>query len=265
MKPFFVSVPHAGEEIPSETPWLKQLPETVLMCDVDRYVDQLYRPAIEALKIPFVVTRWHRFVVDLNRFPEDVDVDSVEGSTNPVGTFPRGFYWSVTTKGERVLPKPLSQVLHQQLVEKYFRPFHQEVERVYGQFKTQGAAKVFHVDAHSMPSKGTKAHRDPGETRAQIVVSDCSGKSCEPWFRDLVVESYRRAGFGVAVNWPYLGGRVTETYGHPDRGQNAIQVEMSRALYMDEVTKQLRREVMPQVQLQLQQALRFIYTEIPAF
>ncbi|MCB0384153.1 MAG: N-formylglutamate amidohydrolase, partial [Bdellovibrionales bacterium] len=233
--------------------------------DVDRYVDLLYRPAADELALPFVVARWHRYVVDLNRLPEDVDEESVIGSANPAGTFPRGLHWTLTTKGDRLLPQAISQQAHEQLVKRYFRPFHQEVERVYGDFRQKGAKKVYHLDAHSMPSKGTKAHRDPGETRAEIVVSDVSGTSCEPWFLDLVVESYKSAGFQVAVNWPYLGGRVTQTYGHPDRGQHAIQVEMNRAIYMDEDTKQLLSSNLVPVQSKVKTAVQSIYAEIPEF
>ena len=265
MKPFFVSVPHSGEEVPADTPWLHGLSEPHLMRDVDRFVDLLYRPAIDELDIPFVVAQWHRYVVDLNRLPEDVDEDSVIGSPNPSGTFPRGLHWTVTTTGEALLSNPMSQELHEQLVKRYFRPFHQEVESVYAGFRQKGATKVYHLDAHSMPSKGTEAHRDPGETRAEIVVSDVNGTSCEAWFLDLVVGSYQQAGFKVAVNWPYMGGRVTQTYGHPDRGQHAIQVEMSRAIYMDEVTKQLVTANLVSVQSQVKAALQSIYAEIPEF
>ena len=86
---------------------------------------------------------------------------------------------------------------------------------------------------------GTRMHRDPGERRADIVVSDCLGKSCDPHFRDLVIAAYTISGFKVGYNWPYMGGRVTEQYGHPSKGQHAIQVELNRALYMDEKTKKL--------------------------
>lgn len=70
--PFFISIPHSGEKIPDQTPWLNQLPEALLMSDVDRYVDRLYKPTLEELKIPFETTVWHRYAVDLNRIPEDI-------------------------------------------------------------------------------------------------------------------------------------------------------------------------------------------------
>lgn len=234
---FFVTIPHSGEIVPEEATWLKGLPEIILMCDVDRYVDKIYAPLLEKMDIPFVSTPWHRYVVDLNRFATDVDESTVEGSSHPKGSFNRGLLWSVTTKGDTLMNRPITQALHSTLVEKYFDPFHEKVRSRYQNFKNLGAEVIYHIDAHSMPSVGTSMHRDPGQTRADVVVSDCSGKSCPSNFKDLVISSYEKAGFSVAYNWPYVGGRITEQYGQPDKGQYAIQVELSRSQYMDEFSK----------------------------
>lgn len=258
MRPFFISIPHAGERIPDEASWLKPLPETVLMCDVDRYVDQLYAPAIRSLGLPSVVTETHRYVVDLNRVPEDIDQDSVEGSKNPPGSFTHGYHWSKTMTEIILMKKPISQKLHEDWTIKFFTPFHAEIKKQFAQFKTAGFDKVYHLDAHSMPSKGTAGHRDPGQVRAQIVVSDQDGKSCDARYKDLVIESYQRVGFEVAYNWPYKGGRITETYGQPQLGQHTLQVEMNRALYMDEFSKQ-KTEDFELTQKKIVQALSFIY------
>jgi N-formylglutamate deformylase len=263
MKAFFVSIPHSGEQVPPEVEWLHGLTEAVLMCDVDRYVDRLYEDTLNQMKIPFVKTPWHRFVVDLNRLAEDVDQDSVEGSKNPSGKFPMGLHWRVTTQGTVLFHKPLSADFHNQLVKKYFEPFHAQVRAQYEKFRAQGAKTVFQLDAHSMPSMGTKMHRDPGERRADIVVSDCEGVSCDTWYKDLVMSAYKETGLNVAYNWPYMGGRVTQTYGHPEKGQQAIQVEINRDLYMDEINKQWLPEKAQKLQGQLRQAIQTIYQRIP--
>ena len=255
MIPFFVSVPHSGEEIPPEATWLKGMPEPKLMCDVDRFVDQLYRPATVGLSIPMIVARWHRYVVDLNRLPADVDASTVAGHSNPAGRFSRGFHWQITTTREVLMPKPITQELHRSFVAKYFEPFHKEVQAQFDAFKEQGAMSVYQIDAHSMPSVGTDEHRDPGQTRPHIVVSDVKGTSCSAAFKDLVIESYRKAGFDVGYNWPYLGGRITETYGRPADGQHSIQVEMSRALYMDEKSKKILPARAEKVKEQVTRAL----------
>lgn len=263
MKAFFISIPHSGERVPAEATWLHGLPEPILMCDADRYVDRLYQPVVDSLKLGLVTTQWHRYAVDLNRLAEDVDADSVEGSANASGKFTSGLHWVKTTRGQKIMPKPITKALHEQLVARYFEPFHDDVRDIYGFFRERGAKKIYHLDAHSMPSKGTSAHRDPGQTRAAIVVSDCEGKSCEAWYKDLVCEAYAQAGLEVAYNWPYLGGRVTETYGKPAEGQHAIQVEINRDLYMDEETKAWIPQKAKELSAKLASAVRMIHQRLP--
>ncbi len=257
-RPLFISIPHSGEKLPPEVSWLQGLPEPLLMCDVDRYVDRLYAPAVEELELPWIVAQWHRYVVDLNRLPEDIDQDAVEGAPHPSGRFPTGLHWSVTTKGDRLIAQPMPMSLHRELVDKYFWPFHHQVEAMYKSFREQGYTDIYHLDAHSMPSQGTAAHRDPGQLRADIVISDVDGTSCRSEFKDLVLEAFRHTGLKVAYNWPYKGGRLTQTYGRPGLGQHCIQVEINRALYMNEVSKQWLGPQAETLQVQLRRALKEI-------
>jgi N-formylglutamate deformylase len=261
--PLFVTIPHSGEKVPEFCTWLHGLPEEILMCDVDRFVDRLYEPSLKEQGLPFLKTDWHRYAADLNRIPGDIDQDSVEGNNNPSGSNDRGFHWVVTTYNHRLMPKPMPLSEHQKLVQLIYEPFHESVRNQYEKLFSAGHRNVYHIDAHSMPSKGTKMHRDPGETRADIVVSDCKGKSCDPEFVDLVISSYARAGFKVAYNWPYFGGRVSEQYGAPAAGKQALQVEMNRALYMDEITKKWLPEKAEKVQRQLSLALERIRKALP--
>lgn len=260
--PFFVTMPHSGEKVPDICTWLKDLPEPVLMCDVDRYIDLLYEGNLNSFNIPYHKTEWHRYAVDLNRIPEDVDCSSVEGSLNTAGSFNRGFHWVVTTQNDQLMKAPISFKMHEELRGMIFEPFHAKVRDIYKDFFDKGHESVFHIDAHSMPSLGTKMHRDPGEKRADIVISDSLGKSCHPKFRDLVIAAYVTAGFKVGYNWPYLGGRLTEQYGQPEAGQHVIQVEINRELYMDEVTKQILPSHQD-VQKKIALALRYIHSELP--
>lgn len=256
--PLLVTIPHSGEKIPPQTPWLKTLPEEILMCDVDRYVDFLYEPALHKLQIPYVKTEWHRYAADLNRIPEDVDASSVAGNVNPAGTHSRGFHWVMTTYKQALMKEPMSLDIHNELVKLVYEPFHHNIRKLYQDFHQKGFTKTFHIDAHSMPSVGTSEHRDPGEGRADIVISDSKGKSCDPKFKDLVIAAYVTAGFKVGYNWPYFGGRVTEQYGDPRRDQHTLQVEMNRALYMDEKTKKLKPDEAKKMQEKVLSALSYV-------
>jgi N-formylglutamate amidohydrolase len=278
-RPLLVTIPHSGERVPPEATWLHGLPEVLLMYDVDRYVDRLYEPALRELALPSVQTEWHRYAIDLNRFADDVDCDSVAGHKNASGRFSRGLHWVITTAGERLMSHPMPQAVHDTLVQKYFEPFHAEVRAALDVLRRQAARSsvvhaqfardpargplsdhtdaqaVYHIDAHSMPSVGTREHRDPGERRADVVISDCNGKSCSTEFLNIVTDAYRSVGFTTAYNWPYMGGRVTEAYGRPDLGVHSIQVELNRALYMNEQTKQLNIAALATLQEKLKGAL----------
>ena len=272
MKNFFVSIPHSGEEVPTEASWLKSLREEVLMCDVDRFVDRIYLPSLQELNIPCIIAKWHRYAVDLNRFPSDIDKNSVEMPLDLVDSkkhafqslgHPRGFHWSVTTKRHKLLKAPMSFETHQKLVKKCFLPYHEALSKKMKELQKKNESKkknkILLLDAHSMPSLGTEAHRDPGHLRAEIVVSDREGKSAEKNFTHLVIEAYKNAGFEVVLNWPYQGGRIIETYGKPKEGQNAIQVELNRNLYMDEKTRRLRsQETLRDIQGKIKKALHWI-------
>ncbi len=236
MSLLFVTFPHTGEEIPPQAPWLKGLPENILMCDVDRFVDRLYEPVIQKEQIPFVKTKWHRYAGDLNRLPDDVDAAAVQDHKNPRGQYPRGFHWTLTTTNVALMKEPMPLGVHSELVEFIYNPFHAEIQN-YHLKQLQKKTNVFHLDLHSMPSLGTIQHRDPGELRADVVISDQMGKSCSKEFRDLVLTSYLEAGFKVALNWPYYGGRITEQYGNPNQNIHVLQVELNRSLYMDEISK----------------------------
>jgi len=262
--PFFVTIPHSGEKVPDFCTWLQGLPEETLMCDVDRYVDRLYEPALQSLQIPWIKTEWHRYAADLNRIPEDVDAGSVQGNSTKVGTHSRGFHWVVTTTSLPLMKEPMPLEMHQKLVKLVYEPFHQKIRETYQNFESQGARKIFHLDAHSMPSVGTKMHRDPGEQRADIVISDCLGKSGQKEFINLVIAAYVKAGFKVGYNWPYVGGRVSEQYGEPQKGHHTVQVEISRSLYMDETTKKWKPEEAQLAAEKIQKALQAIRQNLPS-
>ena len=255
-----ITLPHSGERIPEACFWLQNLEARVLLRDVDRFVDQLYLPVIDQFKIPYVSTQWHRYAADLNRQPQDIDQDSVIGATLPSGKMSRGFHWVKTTLGEVLMESPIDQATHQGLVELIYYPFHSNIHELIKPDKETGR-DVWHLDLHSMPSVGTSEHRDPGEHRADIVVSDNRGKSADSKFVDLVIAAYVRAGFKVGYNWPYYGGRITEAYGNPKANHHTVQVELNRKLYMDEATKE-KNATYGETQKKLSHAIEIVRREV---
>jgi N-formylglutamate deformylase len=231
-----ITIPHSGERIPRETPWLHALPPEVLLLDIDRFVDRLYAPAIGRLKIVSVTTDTHRYAVDLNRAPADVDSSTVVGAPLPPGTHPKGFHWAVSTQGHPILTSPISKELHELLVLRYHDPFHERVARALSEMDP--AREIYHLDCHSMPSRGTRAHADEGARRPDVVLSDFDGRSARPEFLAVLKAAFESEGLQVSVNWPYKGGKITQRYGQPRTGHHTLQIELNRALYMDESTRE---------------------------
>ena len=259
----FTSIPHSGEEIPPEAPWLNSLPTETLLRDVDRFVDELYIPALKEFGVPYVSSKTHRYALDLNRHESDVDCESVLGNKNPQGTHPRGLHWRVTTFDELLLPRAMSQLTHETLIQKYSRPFHEKIETIYSDFTTAGHSMIFHLDLHSMPSKGTGMHKDPGETRAEVVISDFNEKSAHLSYRKLLVSAFENVGLKVAINWPYIGGGITQRYGAPALGRHCLQIELNRSLYMNEVTKAKKPVEFTELQKKLREVMREVKKELP--
>jgi N-formylglutamate amidohydrolase len=102
-----------------------------------------------------------------------------------------------------------------------------------------------------MPSSGTAAHADSGAQRADVVLSDFEGKSSRPDFLDCLKQSFESEGLRVSINWPYKGGRITQRYGNPARHHHTVQIELNRALYMNEGTRAALSPEFSELQLTL--------------
>jgi N-formylglutamate amidohydrolase len=87
------------------------------------------------------------------------------------------------------------------------------------------------IDCHSMPSN---IRGGPTRVRPDFVLGDRFGASCMPELTNCVAETLEELGYTVCRNKPYAGGFITEHYGRPARGLHALQIEVNRALYMDE-------------------------------
>jgi N-formylglutamate deformylase len=239
--PVIVEVPHAGLTIPAPLRADILADENAIGRDADLHVDALYASAPEA-GAALLTARLSRYVVDLNRAPDDIDLDTEKpraaangsGSARPASGQPRGVVWKVTTEGRPVLRRPLDRAGLQQRLEAYHAPYHDalraELERTRSRF---GYAVL--VAGHSMPSTVRRGAREV-ERRADVVPGSLGGTSADRRVIDLVDAHFRSAGLSVRHDDPYRGGFTTAHYGRPADGWHAIQIELNRALYMDEAT-----------------------------
>jgi len=117
-----------------------------------------------------------------------------------------------------------------QRIESLYKPYHRTLRKVFTRVHREFGAAVL-IDCHSMPSAtGAKDDRP----RADVVLGDRYGTSCVGVVAETIEATLRSLGYVVSRNKPYAGGFITEHYGNPSAGLHAIQLELNRALYMDE-------------------------------
>jgi N-formylglutamate deformylase len=87
-----------------------------------------------------------------------------------------------------------------------------------------------------MPAIGDTLADDPGRLRADFVLGDRDGTTCEPAFTQLVADTARGLGYTVAINDPYKGVELVRKHGRPAENRHSLQIELKRTLYMDEET-----------------------------
>jgi N-formylglutamate amidohydrolase len=231
-----VEVPHAGLEVPSEiVPSIDAPPDGVLR-DSDLYVDELYAEAPQR-GASMLVAHVSRYVVDLNRAADDVDLDTVPDHPAPRGVQPRGVVWRMTTDGRSLLRRPLTFAELEQRLARFHRPYHAALRGELTRLRARFGYAVL-LAAHSMPSTGRVVTTGKLVRRADVVPGTRGGTTADRRVLELVDAHFRDAGLSVRHDDPYRGGYATAHYGRPREGWHAIQIELNRALYVDEATSQ---------------------------
>ena len=234
--PLVVEIPHAGLE--SAAPFLEPLaaPARSLARDADLYVDGLYADAPDE-GATMLVARTSRYVIDVNRGEGDVDAEVVEGARADVRLH-HGLVWRTTSDGEPALSRRLSPRELQERLDLVWRPYHRELAAIVDQKRARFGIAVI-LAAHSMPSIDRGPRRDAIESvrsRADVVPGTRGRRSAAARFIDGVEEHAVAQGWTVRHDDPYAGGFTTQHYGRPSESVHAVQVELSRRLYLDEMT-----------------------------
>jgi N-formylglutamate amidohydrolase len=230
--PVVVEVPHAGLEIPDALRGPTRPSDADVRGDADFAVDDLWRGA-PGRGASLLVARLSRYVCDLNRHPDDVDGESVADHPSPRRRSPRGFVWHANTDGAPALERPLRIDEWRARRDQVWRPYHDALRRLLDEARARHGFALL-VAAHSMPSIGRAMNADPGRTRADVVPGVRGGTSCAPAVLGCVTAAFQARGLRVSIDDPYRGGWTTSHYGRPAGSVHAIQIELSRALYMDE-------------------------------
>ena len=249
--PVLVEVPHSGLQVPPEVESEIDATPSAMLRDSDIYVDQLYQNAPEN-GATLLVSRVSRYVVDLNRGPDDVDSAAVPRHPKGRHIPARGVVWRARTDGTPLLRAPLTVQQFTRRLELFYEPYHRTLREVASQIREQHGRVVI-VAAHSMPSSGRRM-LGGGEVRRADVVPGTRGRStADGRIIDLIDSHFREAGLSVKHDDPYRGGWTTSSYGAPQRGQHAVQIELNRALYVDEHTSEIKPRDFAQLQTVLDQ------------
>ncbi len=244
--PVLVEVPHAGLAVPDAVRDQIVASSWAVLRDADPYVDELCAEA-PSEGATLLVSKVSRYVIDLNRAPDDVDAETVPDHPSPRAIQPRGVVWRLTTDGRPALRRPLSYAELEARLRTFHRPYHDtlraQLERLRDRF---GFALL--VAGHSMPSVGRSGHVDSGIRRADVVPGTRNRTTADARVIDVVDAHFRAAGLTVRHDDPYRGGWSTSHYGRPAERLHAIQIEINRALYMDETTGEPLPEPMTRVQ-----------------
>lgn len=235
---FFLNAPHSGEFFPSSFLERSQLSRDSLRKASDLYVDQLVMPAVEA-GVPLMRATLPRSYLDLNREPFELDPRLIAGPlpidantrslrvAGGLGTIPR-----VIGDQVEIYAGKLSIEEAMQRIEYVYVPYHLRLGRELAARHARHGHVVL-IDLHSMPSLSAGRGSRP---LPDIILGDRFGGSCLPALTERLEELARGMGLRVERNQPYAGGYITEHYGRPMFGWHAVQIEINRALYMDEAS-----------------------------
>lgn len=221
--PMLLSMPHVGTDIPDEVADALA-PCARVLADTDWHLVQLYDFA-DALGLSVLSARWSRYVVDLNRPPEDSNLYPGMDTTGlcPVDTFGRESLY---------LPgRAPDQDEVQRRLQRYWRPYHEQLRAELDRLLALHG-RVLLWDAHSIASVVPRFFEG---RLPDLNFGTAEGKSCAPGLQAAVVDTANADGrFTVAVNGRFKGGYITRHYGQPHHKVHAIQLEMCQCLYMDE-------------------------------
>ena len=242
--PFIFNSPHSGRTYPSAFLAASRLTAVALRKSEDAYIDLLLAGVVD-IGATLMHAHFPRAYLDVNREPYELDpalfAETLPDYANThslrvvggLGTIAR-----VVNEQEEIYRAPLSVSAALERINRLYKPYHATLMELLHEARCQfGYAAL--IDFHSMPSyQGDRSNVQ----KVDFVLGDRFGTSC-PREMVRIVERYLTGlGYKVALNKPYAGGYITERYGVPADGMHTLQIEVNRALYMDEETLALRRD-----------------------
>jgi len=237
ISPLIFASPHSGRDYAPELLAHVVLDRRAIRSSEDAFVDRLFDMAPK-LGAPLLAARAPRAFIDLNRAADELDPGVIEGIAraphNPrissgLGVIPR-----VVAGGRAIYRGKLSLAEADARIRRFWHPYHQALAALVEETRMAFGQAVL-IDCHSMPHEAIEAHTRPGQPRPEVVLGDRYGATAGREVMERVEAAFSAAGLRVGRNAPFAGAYVAQAYGRPSRGVHVVQVEIDRALYMDEV------------------------------
>lgn len=239
--PFVFSSPHSGRFYPESFRRASRLDELSLRRSEDSFVDELFA-ATPGVGAPLIAAIYPRAFIDFNREPFELDpllfdepLPSYANSDSERVNAGLGTIARVVATGVAIYDGAIPLADAERRIEHVYKPYHAALERLLREARQRHGWCAL-IDCHSMPSREAAGQRPcTPQSDADVVLGDLHGASCDPMLIDAVEECLAQLGYSVARNLPYAGGFCTRAYGRPSGGMHALQIELNRALYMDEI------------------------------
>lgn len=238
-RPVIFNSPHSGRVYPAEFLAASRLNPHALRKSEDCYIDELFS-FVADLGSPLLHAHFPRAFLDVNREPYELDPrmfrEDLPGFANSssmrvaggLGTIPR-----IVSEGDEIYRGPLKLIDALARIETIYRPYHRTLADLINRARDAFGYSLL-IDCHSMPSTAC-SHVTPHQAgRVDIVLGDRHGVACADEIVSTLEELIRSQGLRVLRNKPYSGGFITQNYGSPNHHRHALQIEINRALYLDE-------------------------------
>ena len=222
--PFILSIPHSGTNIPSDKLNFYNKEQLKLKEDTDWYLDQLYDFAPK-LGITTIMANYSRWLVDLNRNPNNEALYSdgrIITSVCPTTNFNGNPIYIENHK--------IDELEISQRIESYFLPYHKHINHLIHNLIEKFPAVII-WDAHSIKRNVPTIY---SQSFPDLIIGNNDDKSCDKKLTEIVHNQLSKSGLNITRNHPFKGGYITRSFGFPKNNMNAIQLEMSKDLYMSE-------------------------------
>ena len=251
--------PHSGRDYPWSFLRDSVLDERAIRSSEDAFVDLLFADA-PGFGAPLLAATAPRAFIDLNRSAEELDpalIEDVRRTThNPRVTSGLGVIPRVVANGRSIYHGKLPLAEAHARLRDHWRPYHDRLQQLLDETR-RDMGEVILIDCHSMPHEAIDSIGTTGVPHPEIVLGDRFGAAAGPDIVERIEAAFAAAGLRVARNSPFAGAFTAQHYGRPSRGQHVIQIEIDRALYMNE------RLIRPSGNFQAFQALmRSVIAEI---